>query len=308
MLVPNEQNERMITYEVEAEDDQQPLKETLKNRLDLSSRLLTKLKKSKRILINGQYAKYHELLSEGDWIKIDMTEEASQFEPQEIPFNVVYEDIDVIVINKEPGIVSHPTKSHPKDTIANAAQNYLEKKGVACRIRFVNRLDMDTSGLLVIAKNPYTHHIMSQQMKANEITKKYVAFVKGVVVANEGEIDGAIYRSSDETIKRVVDDRGQQSLTKFTVLERYADATMLEVSLLTGRTHQIRVHMESIGHPMLGDHLYGYVDTELIRRQALHASYLSFLQPRYKEKIEVRASLPKDLNELRNKLKDELLR
>src|SRR5690606_1612365 len=155
--------------------------------------------------INGEHSKYHEIVKEGNQIKIVMDEEPNRFTPQDIPFEVVYEDVDLILVNKQPGIVTHPTKSHPNNTIANAATWYLTNKGLNCKIRFVNRLDMDTSGLLIIAKNPYSHHVLSQQMQEDKIQKKYTAFVWGVVSDDNGKIDAPIYRPSDDSIKRVVD-------------------------------------------------------------------------------------------------------
>jgi 23S rRNA pseudouridine1911/1915/1917 synthase len=304
MLIEGLQNEKLITYKVEAADSGITVKELLKKRLSASSRLLTKLKKEQNVLLNGSYSKYHERVSEGDIVRIIMQEEPNQFIPQKIPFEIVYEDIDIIIINKQPGIVSHPTRSHPDNTIANAAVYYLASKGADHRIRFVNRLDMDTSGLLIIAKNSYSHHIISEQMQDNKIQKKYITFVKGVVSEDHGVIDAPIYRQTEDTIKRTVDERGQASVTKFKVLERFRDATKLEVELLTGRTHQIRVHMAFIGHSIIGDTLYGE-ETNLynLDRQALHAYYLKLFQPRYRNELEVSAGLPQDLIVLESALR-----
>ncbi|KJF28194.1 pseudouridylate synthase [Clostridium aceticum] len=292
-----------MVYEVEEKDDQQVVKEILKKRLQVSSRLLSKLKKNESIFLNNHYVKYHELVKSGDVIKISMKEEPSQFEEEAIPFSVIYEDVDIIVVNKQPGIVTHPTKSHPTGTIANAAQYYLNRKEINCRIRFVNRLDMDTSGLLIIAKNPYAHHVLSEQMQQDQVEKKYIAFVEGVIEKDFDTIIQPIYRPTFESIKRVVDERGQKSITKYRVLERYKKATMVEVQLLTGRTHQIRVHMTHLGHPLIGDSLYGTTST-FIHRQALHSNYLKFLQPRYREVVEIKGDLPEDLKQLQYQLKE----
>ncbi|SDK20807.1 RluA family pseudouridine synthase [Natronincola ferrireducens] len=302
MIIEGQQREDRIVYEVTEIHRDETIKEFLKKRLNISSRLLTKLKKNQSILLNDHYVKYHESVKEGDIIKIVMTEEPSQFEGEDIPQEIVYQDVDLIIINKYPGIVTHPTKSHQQGTIANAAQYYLNKKGLNCRIRFVNRLDMDTSGLLIIAKNPYAHHILSEQMQDNQVEKKYTAFVEGVVEKDFDTIDAPIYRPAIESIKRVVDEKGQKSTTKYRVIERYKDATMIEVQLLTGRTHQIRVHMTHIGHPLIGDSLYGKA-SNLVNRQALHASYLKFFQPRYGKLVEVKGELPEDLKELQQKLR-----
>ncbi len=304
MLVEGQQSEGLITYEVEAEDEGRSLKDLLKKRLSASSRLLTRLKKEENILLNDSYVKYYELVKGGDIIKIKMEEGPNQFIPQDIPFNIVYEDVDLIIINKQPGIVSHPTKSHPDHTIANAAVYYLTSKGAEHKIRFVNRLDMDTSGLLIIAKNPYSHHILSEQMQEDRVRKKYITYVNGVIAEDNGEIEEPIYREADSAIRRTVDERGQYSLTKYKVLERFKAATKLEVELMTGRTHQIRVHMAHIGHPILGDSLYGPEENPYeVKRQALHSYYLRLFQPRYNTEMEVVAELPRDLQELEEKLR-----
>jgi len=300
-----EQNENLIIYTVNENSDGKEIKQVLKSELNISSRLLTKLKKQEAVLLNGKYAKNHTIVKSGDVIQIIMVEPENQFEPQDIPLNIVYEDIDVIIINKQPGIVVHPTKSHPTNTIANALAYYLKEKEINCRIRFVNRLDMDTSGLLIIAKNAFTHHVISEQMQQDLVQKKYLTFVEGSLDYDEGTIDKPIYRPSDDAVKRVVDDRGQRSVTKYKVVERFKDASLLEIELLTGRTHQIRVHLEHLGHPLIGDKLYGNSGNEhLIDRQALHACYLKFYQPRFKNIVEISASLPEDMEKLRKTLKN----
>ena len=304
MIVEEKQKENMIIYEAENDDAGKELKKILKNKLDFSSRLLARVKRGKTIFVNGEYLKYHETINAGDEIKIVMEDEPNHFTLQDVPFEAVYEDVDLILVNKEPGIVTHPTKSHPDWTIANGAALYLKNKGIDCKVRFVNRLDMDTSGLLIIAKNAYAHHVLSEQMQEDRIEKKYIAFVWGVIKEDDGRIEAPIYRTTMDSIKRVVDERGQESITEFKVLERYKNATMVEVKLLTGRTHQIRVHMEHLGHPLIGDTLYGKEDAELIDRQALHAEYLRFWQPRFKRAVEVKADLPADLLSLRDKLKE----
>ncbi|KAB3529051.1 RluA family pseudouridine synthase [Alkaliphilus serpentinus] len=298
MLIKENQTETIMVYKTEREDDGKTIKSVLRSKLDFSSRLLTKLKHGEGVYLNQQYVKYHTLVKEGDIIQVDMEEPPNQFEPQDIPLNIVYEDVDLIIINKQPGIVSHPTKSHPNSTIANAAAYYLQSQGKTCRIRFVNRLDMDTSGLLIIAKNPYSHHVLSQMMQEDKIQKKYIAFVEGVVEDEEGTIDAPIYRPSDDSIRRIVDDRGQTSISKYKVLRRYKNSTVVLVELLTGRTHQIRVHMAYLGHPLIGDSLYNEGGTIKFSRQALHAAYLKLFQPRFREKIEVEAQLPEDLKKL----------
>jgi len=154
-----------------------------------------------------------------------------------------------------------------------------------------------------VAKNAYAHHTLSVDMGNNDVEKKYITVVKGIVENDEGTIDEPIYRPTEDSVKRVVDERGQASITHYKVLDRLEDATVLEVKLETGRTHQIRVHMSYIGHGIIGDELYGYVDENLINRQALHAYSLAFKQPRTKENLEFKAELPNDIKDLIEKLR-----
>jgi len=306
MLSKIGQTENILIYDVESEDIKYTLKGMLKNKLHFSSRLLSKIKREKNICVNGMYAKYHHALKQGDQIKVIMNETPNRFDPQDIPFYVVYEDCDIIIINKQPGIVTHPTKKHVDFTIANAAAYYMQANRKNYRIRFINRLDMNTSGLLVIAKNAYAQHIVSWQMKENKVKKKYIAFVEGNVVEDEKTIDAPIYKESEDSIKRTVDTRGAISLTKYKVVERFKNATKLEIEILTGRTHQIRVHMAYIGHVIIGDELYGAEVNEKIGRQALHATSLKMYKVRGNNAIEVEALLPNDLSLLQEMLRLEL--
>ena len=200
-------------------------------------------------------------------------------------------------------MVVHPTKSHYDKTIANGISYYIDNQKENVKIRFVNRLDMNTSGLVIVAKNAYAHHTLSTAMSENKVEKKYITVVDGIIKENEGTIDEPIYRPTEDSIKRIIDERGQSSVTHYKVIERLENATVLEVSLETGRTHQIRVHMAHIGHGIIGDELYGYVDEELINRQALHAYKLEFEQPRTKEKLKFKADIPEDMKELISKLR-----
>ena len=207
------------------------------------------------------------------------------------------------MVNKPPFMVVHPTKSHYDKTVANGVTDYIIKKDEKVKVRFVNRLDMNTSGLVIVAKNAYAHHVLSKDMSDDKVVKKYITVVKGIVKDDEGTINKPIYRPTEDSIKRIVDEKGQPSVTHYKVLERLNDATVLEVKLETGRTHQIRVHMNYIGHGIIGDELYGHVDESLIDRQALHAYSLEFMQPRTKECLEFKANIPEDMKKLIEKLR-----
>ncbi|QEK13656.1 RluA family pseudouridine synthase [Crassaminicella thermophila] len=279
------------------------LKEILYDKMRLSSRLVRKLKRKKGILVNENRIPFHAVLRKGDFVKVIMEEESNQFEPEDIPIEVVYEDVDLLIVNKEPGIVVHPTKGHPTGTMANAIVFYMQEKKENFKIRFVNRLDRDTSGLIIIAKNPFAQQELSKQMQENLVEKIYLAVVKGRIKEDRGTICAPIGREEPESIKRKVYEGGQPSVTHYEVINRFEEATVVRVKLETGRTHQIRVHMTHIGHPLIGDELYGSVDEKLIKRQALHAETLTFYQPRTNERIEVKASVPKDIEELIEKLR-----
>ncbi|HML38690.1 MAG TPA: RluA family pseudouridine synthase, partial [Bacillota bacterium] len=174
-------------------------------------------------------------------------EEDSHFEPEDIPISVVYEDDDLLIINKQPGYVVHPTKGHPCRTMANGIMNYMIKSGKHFKIRFVNRLDMDTSGLLAIAKNSHCQDDIQRQMYENGVTKKYVAVVHGIIDEEEGTIDLPVDKEEEDKAKRAVVAGGYPSVTHYKVLERFEKGyTMVELVLETGRTHQIRVHMSHI--------------------------------------------------------------
>lgn len=294
------QTYNLISY---TSDEESTLKEILLDRLNFSVRSLSKMKRDQTVSVNGEFKKPSTKIKKGDLIEVKIEEDMAGFEPQDLDLKVLHDDFDIIMVNKPPFMVVHPTKSHSDKTIANAVTDYIIKKNEKVKVRFVNRLDMNTSGLVIIAKNAYAHHTLSVDMKEDKVEKKYITVVKGIVKDDYGTIDEPIYRPTEDSIKRVVDDRGQASTTHYKVLERLNDATLLEVKLETGRTHQIRVHMNHIGHGIIGDELYGYVDENLINRQALHAYSLEFNQPRTKEKLKFEAQLPEDIKILIEKLK-----
>jgi 23S rRNA pseudouridine1911/1915/1917 synthase len=301
LLIKENQRYNLISYV--SDDDNVTLKELLLDKLNLSARFVSKAKKDKNVFVNKVHRTPSYIIKKGDLIEIKIDEEMGNFTPQNLNINIVYEDFDIIMVNKPPYIVVHPTKSHNDNTVANGLTYYLLDKCEYPRIRFVNRLDMNTSGLLIVAKNAYAHHIVSQDMSEDKVTKKYLTVVKGIVKYDEGTINEPIYRPTEDSIKRVVDEKGQPSITHYKVIERLKDATVLEVILETGRTHQIRVHMNHIGHGIIGDELYGYVDEGLIKRQALHAYKLEFEQPRTKEKLSFEAEIPNDIKELIDNLR-----
>ena len=262
------------------------IREFLKEKMGLSSRLIKGASIDKRILVNNNPVKMNYVLKENDEIVINLAKKESQnITPEKIDLDIVYEDKDIIVINKSPNMVVHPTKRYQSGTLANGLLYYFKESNQDCIVRLVSRLDMDTSGLIIVAKNQYAHSELSNQMQNNNVEKRYLALVHGHFSEKEGTIDLPIYRPEIEGVMaRVIDERGQRSITHYKVIESYKDAELVECLLETGRTHQIRVHMKAMGHPIYGDTLYGETDDSgLISRQALHAYKLKFQSPRTKD-------------------------
>ncbi|MCC0659899.1 RluA family pseudouridine synthase [Clostridioides sp. ZZV14-6154] len=300
MFKKENQKYNLISY---TNEEEMTLKEVLLDKLNFSVRSLSKMKREKSVLVNGVYKKPSLKVSCGDLIEVKIEEEKANFEPQDLNLQIIYDDFDIIMVNKPPFMVVHPTKSHYDNTIANGISYYIEKHKENVKIRFVNRLDMNTSGLVIVAKNAYAHHTLSTSMSENKVEKTYITVVNGIIDEDEGTINEPIYRPEEDSIKRVIDERGQASVTHYKVVERLKNATVLEVKLETGRTHQIRVHMAHIDHRIIGDELYGYIDENLINRQALHAYSLEFEQPRTKEILKFKTDIPKDMQELISKLR-----
>lgn len=300
MFKKENQKYNLISY---TNEEEMTLKEILLDKLNFSVRSLSRMKREKSVLVNGVYKKPSLKVSRGDLIEVKIDEEKANFKPQDLNLQIIHDDFDIIMVNKPPFMVVHPTKSHYDNTIANGISYYIEKHKENVKIRFVNRLDMNTSGLVIIAKNAYAHHTLSTAMSENKVEKTYITVVNGIIEEDEGTINEPIYRPEEDSIKRVIDERGQASVTHYKVVERLNDATVLEVKLETGRTHQIRVHMAHIGHGIIGDELYGYIDENLINRQALHAYSLEFEQPRTKEILKFKTDIPKDMQELMSKLR-----
>lgn len=285
-----------MKYEVKKTDHGLMIKDILKRRMSFSTRLIRKLKIEGGVMLNGEESRLNRTVRTGDVIKVEFPEEKSSFEPQNIPVNIAYEDEDLMIINKQPGIVVHPTKGHHHTTIANALTYLMEQRNEYFKIRFVNRLDMDTSGLLIVAKNSFAQESLQKQMKEVSTVKKYIAVVDGVMDSQEGVIDLPIGIVDENTVGRAVTPDGYPSVTRYKVLKIIDnERTLVELTLETGRTHQIRVHMSYIGFPITGDSLYGKSQPDIISRQALHSRYLSFCHPRTGEKTEVYGEIPEDI-------------
>ena len=214
--------------------------------------------------------------------------------PERIPLDIVYEDDYVLVINKPPGMSTIPSREHPTGSLANRLIGYFQRVKLQATTHIVTRLDRDTSGLVLVAKHRHVHHLLSQQQKSGLIKRTYVAFAEGVFKTNSGRIEEPIGRSDTSIIEREVRSDGQYALTHYRVMQQFASFTFLELQLATGRTHQIRVHLSYIGHPLLGDDLYGG-RTDLMNRQALHCKQLLFKHPFLNETLQLSSELPVDM-------------
>ncbi|EHJ01999.1 pseudouridine synthase, RluA family [Clostridium sp. DL-VIII] len=301
----------ILEKQVENIEEGTKIREYLKKELGLSTRLIRSASIDKRIFVNNEVVKMNRILSSGETIKIDLAKDESQdIAPEKMDIDIVYEDEDILVVNKKPFMVVHPTKSYQSGTLANGVINYFMESGQNCIVRLVSRLDMNTSGLIIIAKNQFSHGMLSKEMSDNKVEKRYLAIVHGCMKEKQGTIDLPIYKPEgiENGIKRIIDERGQRSITHYKVVEEFSNSSLVECKLETGRTHQIRVHLSHLGHPIYGDVLYGYGEEEedLIKRQALHAYGLSFNSPRSGESLSLRAELPDDMKELIKNLKTKM--
>ena len=295
-----------FVFDVEEKDSGRSIKDILRNELGFSKRLRAKLKNEPQLVcLNGAEAAGWIPLKTGDQVTINFPQETSNFIPENIPISIIFEDDDLLILNKQAGIVCHPTKGHPGHTISNGVQHYIDTNNKEFKIRFINRLDMDTSGVLAIAKNSHSQDAVVKQMKDNQVEKKYLAVVKGVIEKDSGTIDQPIGQPDPLLVNRGVVADGDESITHFKVVTRYPKGySLVELLLETGRTHQIRVHLAHIGHPVVGDHLYGENEPFLIERQALHALSLSLTHPVTGKQMVFEAPLPEDMEKLINKLRE----
>ena len=271
----------------------------------LSRRFLTKLKQVKgAIRVNHQPVRVTWELVKGDQVELDLPKEEANphLAPNEGGLDILYEDDYLLALNKSAGQTCLPSPQNRSSSLANKVLAYYIKEGAEnLKIHPVTRLDKDTSGIILFAKHQYIHHLMTTR---SHLTKKYLALVQGQVTPTEGVIDLAIGRTEDSIIKRQVKQGGKPAQTSYRVLDQSNQASLLTIDLLTGRTHQIRVHFSHLGHPLLGDSLYGG-QAGIIDRQALHCQQVDFTHPLTGQRVHLQASLPEDLLVLSQRLKLE---
>ncbi|WP_338542657.1 RluA family pseudouridine synthase [Paenibacillus tundrae] len=313
-----------LVYTIPEQEDGWLLKTVLQRRLQISRKLLSRLKLTEQgIMLNGERVYISVKVSAGDRLEVRMEqEESDDILPEELPFNILYEDEHLLIVNKDSGIIVHPTHGHYTGTLANGVVHYWKSKAERFRFRPIHRLDQETSGVLAIAKNPYVHQHVSEQMIAGTVDKKYMAIVHGSPAEVEGAVDGPIDRDPEEPHRRIVTPDGYAARTLYNVVTTWGNgsASVVNLKLESGRTHQIRVHMTSIGCPLIGDRMYKTLpsdrinaETEAMRnerdgwidRQALHAYELSFDHPILKQRMTFQAPLPPDLAALEKRLDAE---
>ncbi len=298
MWIPGKQKYNYLVWSVEKEE---VLKKVLIEEMGISLRMISELKSRRAVNVNGTLRFNHETVHVGEIITVDLGENRSEYGLEEGVVDVIYEDEDIVAVNKSPFIVVHPTGTHLTGTLLNYMESWFRQNGILEKVRFISRLDRDTSGILLIAKNRYAHHRMSQAHQDMMMQKTYVALIEGKMKRKEGEINAPIGRRENDGIKREVMEDGQTAITKYKVLKEGEKFSLVELTPVTGRTHQLRCHMAYIGYPLIGDSLYGG-NMEYMNRQALHSVTLEFFSPRKEEKIYLKAELPQDMQELVNRL------
>jgi len=295
--------ERIINYSIQEDHHGLSIQQFLKLRLYTSKAIIALKKTPEGILLNGTWAYVNQKISSGDILTVHIveTEISEKIVPEHIPLDIVYEDDDILVINKPANMPVHPSQNHYSGTLANALAYYFEKQHKPFVFRCINRLDKDTTGLTILAKHQLASGILSDMVSKRLIKRTYLALcIDNGALPSNGVIDVPIARKEDSTIERCVDfEKGEYAVTHFTKIQHFSDKqiSLIRLQLETGRTHQIRVHMKYIGHPLIGDDLYES-DCTLINRQALHSYSLSFLHPVTLKEMYFEQELPKDMAKL----------
>ena len=288
-----------LEYVVDKLSKYENVKQVLKEEFFISDRLIIKLKKSKQIYLNNLPAFINQELKINDIICVDLDfeETCDNIVPTKINLDILYEDDALIIINKLPFMPVHPSMDHYEDSLSNGVKYYFNSINLKRKIRPVNRLDKNTSGIVIFAKNEYIQECLVKQMKSNIFAKEYIAVLDGIIDKTKQIIDVPIARKENSIIERCVNSAGDNAVTIMQLIKSFNNYSLVKCILKTGRTHQIRVHTAYIGHPILGDDLYGQ-KTDLINRQALHAHKIKFVHPITKNKIEIEAKIPNDIKKL----------
>jgi 23S rRNA pseudouridine1911/1915/1917 synthase len=282
-------------YTLQAEDDSKKYLDILKRKFHFSNKLLQSLKQGQNVWVNGQFTYLTSRGKNGDTLSIDLHPwEICNIEAHPLPLDIIYEDNHILAVNKPAGQVVHPNPNYPANTLANAVAYHWQVHGESHIFRPIHRIDRNTTGVVIIAKNKFTHQQLARQLQDGIIKKHYLGFCSGIIAEKSGLLNGAIGLAHGSFIKRQVKPDGLPALTHFRVHWQYCQAALLEFELSSGRTHQIRVHCQAFGHSLLGDDLYGG-DTALISRQALHSYKYELRHPLNGQKLVLQARIPDDL-------------
>ncbi len=284
---------RKIEYKVLPGDSGSKIKSILRQKLNISAAVLTKLKKSPEgILLNGKSVYATHTVNDGDVIVITLTDEPSpNIVPSDIPLDIIYEDEDILAVNKPRNMPTHPSQNHHDDTLANGVIHYFKDKGFTFRV--ITRLDKDTSGVVVIAKNKLSASNLSDRMLKGEIKKEYIALCHGAPRETKGEINAPIARKEGSAIERCISELGKEAVTKYEVISERNSLSLIKLNPITGRTHQIRVHLAHIGCPIYGDDMYGSpIENE---RTRLHCREIILNHPISGKEIKLTAEIPEDM-------------
>ncbi|MGM8364371.1 RluA family pseudouridine synthase [Virgibacillus sp. W0181] len=289
----------MLQWKITKEYNGMIIRDYLQNVHSFSRRMIKAIKfDGGEMLVNGNIQHVHYRLIEGDILSVQLPPEriGPSMTAEDVPLSIMYEDEAIIVLDKPPGTATIPSRHHLHKTIANGLLAYYKKHQLPFTVHVVTRLDRDTSGLLLVAKHRYCHSLLDRAIQNKKIERKYTAIVEGHLIEKQGCIDAPIGRKEGSIIERQVRNDGQKAITHYQIRKEYANQSLVDIELETGRTHQIRVHFSSIGHPLVGDDLYGG-SVNTLTRQALHCSELRVEHPFTKETITFQSPLPKDMRD-----------
>lgn len=290
----------VLRHIVSETEDNTQLRSILRRTLCLSNTLLKGMKNTQNIMVNEKQIRFIDKVHQGDVVsvRLEFEAEASTIAAEDVPLDILYEDDCIIVLNKPAGMVIHPCSGHPDKTLGNALMGYYRRTNQKLKLRPLGRLDTNTTGAVLFAKNPYVQDFLIRQMSQRSYEKNYVGIVHGVFSPSKGEISLPIARKEGSIIERVIEPDGSESLTLYETLQKTREYSLVRFRIITGRTHQIRLHCAAVGHPLLGDTLYGKIPTDLIGRQALHSHTLSFIHPASGERMTLEAPIPDDMRRL----------
>lgn len=294
-------NTEMILKYIVTNNNYNNINSILKEYLNISNRLFVKLINSNMVFLNGKNVDTRTKVNKNDVITVnlDLPEDNSNIVSTSIPLDILYEDNWFLILNKPAGIAVHPSLLHYHDSLSNGVKYYFDNIGLKKKIRPINRLDYNTSGIVLFAKSEYIQEILNRQMQDNLFKKEYLCLIDGLLKEKSGILDFPIARKEGSIIERCISSDGKPSITRYSILEEFENRnfSLVKCILETGRTHQIRVHFSHIGHPLIGDTLYG-IPSALISRQALHSYKVSFIHPITKKELTIISPLAEDINRI----------